>query len=158
MARSRSVTIYGLAPGLQSRRPYAGRLRGPGLAAASPGPPTGLQRSHHVTAVPQRIYQCSNCGNRSSSSCLAASSRGQPPYPAGLRDLLKDIAECGPAVSEALPGRAPTRIRFTARNRISGALVLYGFEREVISAHVIRSCLGMPLSITDEAEMPGMRL
>jgi DNA processing protein len=44
------------------------------------------------------------------------------PYPAGHRDLLDTIAGCGLVVSEAPPDRAPTRLRFTARNRIIAAL------------------------------------
>jgi len=44
------------------------------------------------------------------------------PYPAGHRDLLGTIAERGLVISEAPPDHAPTRLRFTARNRIIAAL------------------------------------
>jgi DNA processing protein len=44
------------------------------------------------------------------------------PYPAGHRDLLDTIAGCGLVISESPPDRAPTRLRFTARNRIIAAL------------------------------------
>ncbi|MBV9449325.1 MAG: DNA-protecting protein DprA [Streptosporangiaceae bacterium] len=40
------------------------------------------------------------------------------PYPAGHRDLLGTIGGCGLVISEAPPDRAPTRLRFTVRNRI----------------------------------------
>jgi DNA processing protein len=43
-------------------------------------------------------------------------------YPAGHHDLLTTIAGCGLVISESPPGHAPTRGRFTARNRIIAAL------------------------------------
>lgn len=44
------------------------------------------------------------------------------PYPAGHRDLLRQIGDVGLLVSELPPGAAPTRHRFIARNRLMAAL------------------------------------
>lgn len=43
-------------------------------------------------------------------------------YPAAHRQLIEHIAGHGAVVSEALPGWAPTRLRFLARNRLIAAL------------------------------------
>lgn len=43
-------------------------------------------------------------------------------YPAAHRQLLEHIGGYGAVVSEALPGWAPTRLRFLARNRLIAAL------------------------------------
>lgn len=43
-------------------------------------------------------------------------------YPAAHRDLIAHVAEEGAVVSEAAPGREPTRIRFLSRNRVIAAL------------------------------------
>ncbi len=43
-------------------------------------------------------------------------------YPAAHRTLIQHLAREGAVVSEAIPGAAPTRIRFLARNRLIAAL------------------------------------
>jgi DNA processing protein len=43
-------------------------------------------------------------------------------YPAGHRELLGRIAECGLLVAELAPGDHPTRARFVQRNRVIAAL------------------------------------
>jgi DNA processing protein len=43
-------------------------------------------------------------------------------YPAAHKDLLDHLAHEGAVVSEVAPGRAPTRLRFLARNRLIAAL------------------------------------
>ncbi len=45
-------------------------------------------------------------------------------YPAAHRQLIEHIAAHGAVVSEALPGWAPTRLRFLARNRLIAALTV----------------------------------
>ncbi|GAA3587406.1 DNA-processing protein DprA [Klugiella xanthotipulae] len=44
------------------------------------------------------------------------------PYPAGNRNLLRQVGDVGLLVSELPPGTAPTRWRFLARNRLLAAL------------------------------------
>jgi DNA processing protein len=45
-------------------------------------------------------------------------------YPAAHRQLIDHVAAHGAVVSEALPGWAPTRLRFLARNRLIAALTV----------------------------------
>lgn len=98
---------------------------------------TILRSGHHVTsggaygidaAGHHAALRCQDDSNgeeagRSRPATIAVLAGGiDRYYPAGNRELLQQIALNGAVISEALPGRPPSRYRFLSRNRLIAAL------------------------------------
>lgn len=105
---SRSATTYGADVAADLAATVAGAGRGVVSGAAF-----GIDQAAHRGAL---------AGGGATVAVLACGA--DRAYPAAHRQLIEHLAAHGAVVSEALPGWAPTRLRFLARNRIIAALTV----------------------------------
>lgn len=105
---SRSATTYGADVAADLAATVAGAGRGVVSGAAF-----GIDQAAHRGAL---------AGGGATVAVLACGA--DRVYPAAHRQLIEHLAAHGAVVSEALPGWAPTRLRFLARNRIIAALTV----------------------------------
>lgn len=105
---SRSATTYGADTAAE----IAATVASAGRAVVS-GAAFGIDRAAHRGALIG--------GGRTAAVLACGADRA---YPQAHQQLIDHLADHGAVVSEALPGWAPTRVRFLARNRIIAALTV----------------------------------
>ncbi|MFC6153411.1 DNA-processing protein DprA [Nocardioides yefusunii] len=116
---SRSATTYGT----QVAAEIAHAVARAGSAVVS-GAALGIDQAAHRGAL---------AGNGATVAVLACGV--DRIYPAANRALVEHVLDVGAVVSEAAPGREPTRIRFLSRNRVIAALS----EVTVVAEAALRS-------------------